>query len=64
MPLKEPDADPQHRMTDTLRCGLTVVEVGDRGVVRVAWIEVGHQGGYVLSSCEHPMDHVAHEDEA
>lgn len=51
-------------MTQTLRSGLTIVKVSDCGIVRVARVEVGHQRGHVLSSSEHPMNHVTSEDEA
>jgi hypothetical protein len=48
----------------TLRSDLTIVKVSNRGVVRVAGVEVGHQGCHILRSCEHPVEHVPHEDEA
>lgn len=51
-------------MKYTLRSDLTIVKVGDYGVVRVARVEVGHQGCHVLGGCEHPVQHVTREDEA
>lgn len=43
---------------------LTVVVVGHCGVVGIARVEVGHEGRNILRGCEHPVDHITHEEEA